>query len=232
MIRLRIYIESNGTETSDLSEIWCRRVHAPCRAFLGPEEDLVHTFTNACERVYKLSPSSVFSLNEALQNQPWTLFKRIRAHLYARYPTEQTKPSVRDLIINYRGYAEWDYGYEFQRMVRVACGQFGGTLLSQEDRISIFDTILSGPSQSHYREWLGDQYTDDLFVQRKRYFHYKQLRPFEKLLFGRYADYFEELKLERNQTLDDDDYSPISEARGGTVSYQSPKNKGRTCRSQ
>jgi hypothetical protein len=85
MVRLRVYVESNGGgEISDISEIWCRRVHAPSRAFLSSEEDLVHTLTYACERVYELSADSVFSLNEALQNQPWTLFKRLREHLYAR----------------------------------------------------------------------------------------------------------------------------------------------------
>lgn len=226
MVRLRVYVESNGGgEISDISEIWCRRVHAPSRAFLSSEEDLVHTLTYACERVYELSADSVFSLNEALQNQPWTLFKRLREHLYARYPTEQTKPWIRELIINHRGYAESEHRYEFQQMVRVGCEHFGGSLLSQEERVLVFDAILSGPSQSHCREWLGDQYTDDLFAQRRQYFHFKQLKPFEKLLFGKYAEYFEELKAEHKQTLDDDDYSPISESRGGPVSYRSPKTK-------
>src|SRR5207302_9746827 len=53
MVRLRVYDVADGErEKSDLSEIWCRRVDSPSRAFLSPEEDLVHTLTYACEQVY------------------------------------------------------------------------------------------------------------------------------------------------------------------------------------
>jgi len=226
MIRLRVYSEPDGgDERSDISEIWCRRVNAATRSFLSSEEDLVHTLTYACERVYEMSADSILSLNEALRNQPWTVFRRIREHLYARYPNDQTKPWIRELIFAHRDYAEWEHRFEFQQMIRVACEHFGTTLLSEEERIPIFESILSGPSQSHYREWLGEQYTDELFGQRRRFFHFKQLKPFEKLLFGKYAEYFGKLEAEQKKALNDDDYSPISESRGGTVSHRSPKTK-------
>ncbi len=87
MIRLRVLNEDEeGRDESDLSEIWCRRVHTQSRAFLSPEEDLVHTLTYACELVYDISPESVLSLNEGLRNQRWSLFRRIREHLYLASP--------------------------------------------------------------------------------------------------------------------------------------------------
>jgi hypothetical protein len=226
MVRLRVYEAKDDQERNDLSEIWCRRVREPSRRFLTPEEDLIHTLTYACERVYANSPESIVGLNEALRNQPWTLFKRIREHLYALHPNDQTKPWIRELIINHKDYSEWEHRFEFQQMIRSACKRFGATLLTERERTTIFDAILSGPSKSHYREWLGEQYTEEAFQRRQRFFHVKQLKPFAAVLFGKYADYFRELEAEHTESvITDDDYSPIGEVRGGTVSHRSPKSK-------
>jgi hypothetical protein len=227
MIRLRAYEATTAEqERNDWSEIWCQRVRDRSRRFLRPAEDLVHTLTYACERVFQISPESVVGLNEALRNQPWTLFKRIREHLYALYPNEQTKPWIRDLILNYKHYGEWDHQFEFQQMIRSACEHFGTSLLTGRERTTIFDAILSGPSKSSYREWLGEGYTEELFQSRQRFFHLKQLKPFATVLFGNYADYFHELQADHSdKPITDDDYSPVSEIRGGTVSHRSPKSR-------
>jgi hypothetical protein len=226
MIRLRVYDLADGQqERNDLSEIWCRRVREPSGRFLRPEEDLVHTLTHACESVYQKSPESVVGLNEALRNQPWRLFKRIREHLYSLYPNDQTKDWIRELIITYQHYAEREYGFEFQRMVRSSCEKFGTSLLTEPERATIFEAILAGPSQAEYREWLGEQYTDDAFEQRRRFFQLKQLTPFASVLFGKYADYFRQLETARAARIGDDDYSPVSEIRGGTVTQRSPITK-------
>ncbi len=127
--------------------------------------------------------------------------------------------------MEHKDYAEWEHRFEFQEMIRVACETFGASLLSEDERTKIFEAILSGPSESEHRRWLGEQYTDELFSVRRRFFHLKQLRPFATVLFGKYADYFQELDAEHEKKLSDEDYSPIGESRGGTVSYQSPKTR-------
>jgi hypothetical protein len=227
MIRLRVFDEVDAEqERRDFSEIWCRRVREPSHRFLRPAEDLVHTLTYACEKVFEVSPESVLGLNEALRNQPWILFRRIREHLYALNPNEQTKPWIRDLIINHKDYGQWEHRFEFQQMIRSACEHFSASLLSERERKIIFDAILSGPSKSDYREWLGAEYTEELFQRRQRFFHLKQLKPFAAVLFGKYADYFRELQAENSEKpITDDDYSPVKEIRGGTVSHRSPKSR-------
>jgi hypothetical protein len=73
---------------------------------------------------------------------------------------------------------------------------------------------------------LGEQYTEEAFQRRQRFFHLKQLKPFAAVLFGKYAEYFRELEAEHaKNAVTDDDYSPIGEFRSGTVSYRSPKSK-------
>ena len=226
MVRLRLYDTTDGVEDrNDISEIWCRRLYGPSQRFLTPEEDLVHTLTYACEQVYVKSPESVLGLNEALRNQRWRLFKRIREHLYSLYPNDQTKPWIRELIITYKCYGEWEYGFEFQRMIRSACETFSTALLTEAERARIFEAILAGPSQSEYRKWLGERYTDEAFYRRRRFFHLKQLKPFASVLFGKYAEYFRELEADHTSKVGDDDYSPVSEVRGGTVIQRSPKTK-------
>ena len=60
----------------------------------------------------------------------------------------------------------------------------------------------------HLREWMGDSYTKELFEKRKRRFHRMQLNPFASVLFGKYADHFQELKAKEEKPVTDDGYAP------------------------
>jgi len=208
----------------DYSEIWCRRLDHSERDYHDAKEILVNTLTYACEQVFDKVPDSVEALDQALRNQRWKVFKRLRQLLYSQHPDDRTLPWIREIILGYEDYAKWEYHYEFQLMIRNACEHFGPRLLSESERTTIFDLILSGPSKEGFREWMGDQYTEDAFRQRQRYFHRKQLRSFVTLLAGKYRTYFGELETEhQDKPLSDDDYSPYGGGRGGVVTYRSPK---------
>ena len=184
----------------------------------------VQTLTFACEMVFERSPELIAVLNETLCNQRWRVFHRLRQHLYALHPNEQTKPWIRDLILAHDDYARWEHHYEFQRMIRTACERFGAALLTEEERTQVLDAILEGPSKANYREWLGEQFTEEKFEQRQRYFHRMQLRPFATVLFGEYASYFRELEGESDDRISDENYSPVGESGGGWVSHRSPRS--------
>ena len=62
----------------DYSEIWCSRLNQSNRKHPNSKETLIHTLTFACEKVYENSPESVEALDEALRNQRWKVFKRLR----------------------------------------------------------------------------------------------------------------------------------------------------------
>ena len=191
-----------------------------------PEKTLVHTLTFACEQVYEKSPDLVVALDEALRDQQWGIFKHLREHLYAQYPNEQTKPWIRELILGHEGYDRWEHRYEFQRMIRSACEYFGVSLVTKVERAQIFDAIRSGPSKANYQawvvEWLGQEFTEERFQQRQRGFHRKQFKPFESVLFGEYATYFQELEDNATDPISDEDYPP-TETRGGHVFTRSPR---------
>ena len=195
MLRLQ-YPQNNQNTASgnDYSLSWCRRVNGPIRDDRNLDEALVHALTFACEKVYEKAPESVAALDQALRNQPWDIFTRIRQHLYALNPNEQTKPWIREIILAHKDYDQWDHHFEFQRMIRLACEKLGGELLSETEKIQIFEAILSGPSEPNYRERMGDRFTEEGLNARRRGFHLAQLTPFTSLLFGKYGDYFEELK--------------------------------------
>ena len=226
MIKLSIHqepLDNGGYE--DFSEIWCRRLNKPDSDYQDIKATLVHTLTYACEKVHEKSPNSVGSLDEKLRNQRWELFKRLRQHLYALNPNEQTLPWVREFILEHEDYAEWDHHFEFQLMIRKACEHFGTDLISEKERTPIFEAILSGPSRKKFREWMGDQFTDEKYQIRQRYFQRKQLRPFSSLLTGKYQSYYQELESEfEKEPLSDEDYSPVGESEGGIVSNQSPRS--------
>lgn len=225
MLRLSTHQEELDEERDeDLSEIWCRRLHQPDPVHEDIKATLIHTLTFACEKVYEKSPESVGSLDETLRNQRWKVFKRLRQHLYALNPNEQTLPWIRDFIIEHEDYAKWDHHFEFQLMIRKACEHFGADLLNQEDRTTIFDAIRSGPSKDNFREWMGNQFTEEKFRQRQQNFHRMQLRPFARLLTGEYQSYFHELENEfKEKPISDEEYSPVGESSGGAVSYRSPR---------
>ena len=101
-----------------------------------PIKTLVHTLIFACEQVYEKSPDSVMDLDNILRKQQWGVFEHIRQHLYAQYPNEITKPWIRELIIEHKGFHLWPHNHEFQRMIRCACEYFGETLLTEAETSS------------------------------------------------------------------------------------------------
>ena len=179
MIRLQMHSEDiDESEGEDGSEVWCRRLDKPDHDYRKSEETLVHALTFACERVFEKEPESIAILDSALRNQRWKIFKRLRQHLYALHPNEQTKPWIREAILMHEDYAQWEHSYEFSRMVQRACERFGVELLTQEERTQIFDAILSGPSKADFQEWMGERFTEELFTQRQHRFHQMQLKLF------------------------------------------------------
>ena len=175
--------------------------------------------------MYEKLPASIEALDSALRNQRWDVFKRLRQHLYALHPGEQTRPWIRELILAHGDYAKWEHHYEFQQMIRLACEHFGAELLTEEEWTQIFETILSGPSKEDFRESMGEQFTETDFERRRREFHRQQLRPFAPVLFGKYAGYFQELEDdETSDEITDESYWPFGESKGGTVTFRSPKS--------
>ena len=225
MIRLQTHWENFDREEDD-SEIWCQQLYESDSSYENPKATLVHNLTFACEQVYEKSPDSVVALDEALRNQKWKVFKRLRQHLYAQYPNEQTKPWIQELILGHEGYNQWEHRYEFQRMIRRTCKHFGASLLTKAERAQIFDAILSGgPSKADCQKWMGETFTEEGFQQRQGDFHRKQLKPFEPVLFGEYATYFRELEVAANNSISDEDYLPFTAGIGKvSVSDRSPRS--------
>ena len=209
MIRLTFHqdeLEEVGSK--DYSISWCKRVDETNRHYQDARENLVLTLTFACERVYEKAPESVAVLDQVLCKQRWDIFTRIRQHLYALHLTEQTKPWIREMILTHKDCAKWPHHFEFQRMIRLACEKFGADLLTKSERERIFEAIISGPSEQDFREFVGDQFTEELFEKRRHRFHRVQLTPFASVLFGKYADYFHELQAQEEKPVTDDDYPP------------------------
>ena len=218
MIGLRTHEEEFGQDSDeDASEIWCRRLGGKLRRDADSDVAIVVTLTSACENLFANDPSSIASLEEALSAQRWKLFKRLRQHLFALYPSEQTKPWIRDLIVGYESYSQWEYGYEFQRMIQSACNYFGEELLTLEERKLIFDSILSGPSKEIYKNWVGESFSEEDFAQFRDRFHRKQLWPFAPVLSGEYKTRFEALGDASVSDFSDNDFSRVGEFKTGTI---------------
>ena len=225
MIYLRMHRDKlDQNNEDDASEIWCRVLSRPSTLHGESEELLVATLTYACELVFEKDTETVASLEEVLRKQRWKLFKRLRHHLYALYPNEQTKIWIREVILNYGDYAQRVYHYEFQRMVRLACEHFGQELLTQGERESTFDAILSGPSETLYRARAGEQFTEELYKQYQRWFHAGQLRPFASVMFAHYSTYYQDLSDEANDVSSDENYHPVGAVRTGARSLKSPQS--------
>ena len=224
MIRLSKHQEDLNKEgDEDYSEIWCRRLNeVDDLGYSESKEMLVHTLTFACEKVFEKAPGSVDVLDEALRNQRWRVFKRLRQHLYALNPNEQTLPWIREFILEYKDYDKWEYDFEFQQMIREACDHFGVSLLDEEERTTIFEAILSGPSREDFRE--GDQFSEEGFQKWQHNFHRMQLRPFAPLLTGKYQSRFHELEDAEEKPLSDEDYSPFGKSESRMVSNRSPRS--------
>ena len=202
--------------------VWCNRVNEPSD-YKASEVSLVNALTFTCEKVFEKAPESVAAVEQALRNQRWDIFKRIRHHLYALYPNEQTKPWIREMIIAHPDYGKWQHHFEFQRMIRLACEKFGVGLLTEAEKTRIFEAILSGPAEENRQDRLEDGFTEEAFEKRKRYFHRIQLRPFAPVLFGKYQDYFQELKAEEENPVTDDDYPPFKPEGVKIIEKSSPK---------
>ena len=189
---------------------------------------LIHALTYACESVYRNAPDSIEDLDRVLRRRPWKFFKRLRQHLYAKNPSDQTLPWIREFILEHTDYDGVSYDYEFQLMLRKACEHFGSSLLTKEDRIKIFDKMLSGPPSATYLTvtgFTGAQFTEEESEQWQRYHYRLKLRPFADLLFGRYQEYYQELEVEFTENpLTDEDYLPYRVRPGGLVSYVSPQS--------
>lgn len=215
--------ELDKGKDEDASEIWWPRLDEQDSNYQDAKTALVHTLTFASEKVYETSPGSIEDLDKVLRKQRWKVFRRLRQHLYALHPNEQTKPWIRELILTHGDYARWEYPYEFQRMIRIACEHFGTDLLTEEERTRIFNAIRSGLSTTNYRESMGDQFTEEFFIQRQRHFQRMQFKPFASVLFGKYATYFQELEVEANDQISDNNYSVVT-AQSGYVTQNSPRS--------
>lgn len=225
MIRLTFHQdEFEEVGSNDHSTIWCPRVNGPSGRHSDSQEMLVHTLTLVCERVFEIAPKSLSALDRALRTQRWNLFMRIRQHLFALHPNEQTKPWIRELILAHGDYGKWEYEFEFQCMISRACENFGANLLTSPERKQLFEAILNGPSEQAFREWMGDRFTNELFEKRKRNFHRMQLRPFAPVLFGKYVEYYQELKSEADKPVTDDDYAPYKSEGAKLGEERSPRS--------
>ena len=224
MIRLRTHQEYLHKE-EDHSEIWCNLLSEPESDYERAEKVLVHTLTFACERVFEKSRNMVVDMDKILRKQHWTVFKRLRHHLYAKYPNEDTKLWIRESILTHKDYGLWEHHYEFQQMIRRACEHFGEALLTEAERVCIFDQILKGPSKENYRHWLvgwlGEEFNEERFKERQQRFHLRQFTPFTSVLFGEYATDYKALKRKTKEQVSDEDYLS-SKVRVGSVSNQSP----------
>ena len=229
MISLRRH-KQDLDKQDDISESWCPRLQGTIENSEAPEETLVHTLTFACEKVFeKKQHKKIGSLDNILRKQQWKIFKRLRHHLYAQNPNQQTKSWILELILNPEYYNQWKHSYEFRLMIQYACEHFGDTFLTKEERTRIFETILAGPSKANYQEWLmrwlGQEYTEDGFLEYKRLRHRIQLAPFASVLFGKYKTHLQKLATEVTHRTFDEDYLPSkAEITQLSVSKLSPRS--------
>ena len=226
MIHLRLHQE-DLKKGEDFSESWCPRLREEDSDDGLPERILVDTLTFACKKVFEKSLQTVGKLDKMLWKQQWKIFTRLRHHLYARYPNEKTKPWIRQTILTHEDYNEWEHSYEFQQMIRRACEHFSETLLTESERSHIFNAILEGPLKENYKhwvvDWLGEEFTEERFQERKQRFHRMQFKPFEVVLFGQYETYYNKLESKAEKLISDDDYPPY-EVEVKSMSKRSPRS--------
>ena len=225
MIRLRTRDMAQGEGADeDLSEVWCRRLGSLDDSFEESSNVLIEGLTFACEKVFEAFPDSVRELDEFLRSFRWKVFKRLRQHLCARYPNEQTKPWVREFVLEKDDYGLWPHNYEFQQMLRSSCEHFREKLLTKEERTKIFDDILRGPSKERYVTRWGGGFTEELFERHQKHFHRMQFKPFLPVLFGEYVEYFRQIEDDNNLQISADDYLQIGDMKISTVLNRSPKS--------
>ena len=207
-------------------EISWVRLDRPVQSIPDSKAMLIYTFAFACQKVYEISPESVKELDQVLRDRTWKLFMRLRQHLYTQNPSEQTLPWIRECILEHADYAGVSYDYEFQLMISRACEYFGESLLNEEERTQIFDAIRNGPLFATYAfvtGRTGAPATEEGFQRWQRVSHRKKLRPFAKLLTGKFLNYYQELETEfEDIPLTDEEYLPFRVGQGGLVSNHSP----------
>lgn len=227
VIRMSSHQENQPEDSSDESlEFQLNQLHSPGLGLADPKLGLMQTLIFACKAVYENSPESVELLDQALRNQQPRLFRRIRQLLYSLYPNQQTLPWIRESILEDDGYASMGLDYEFQRMIRKACEHFGPDLISEDELRQIVEKILGGPPFEKYlrvSSWTRESATVKGYQEWKRFYHRKDLRPFESLLTGDCLSYYQELENEfADAPLSDEDYLDYKTSSGGFVSYESP----------
>ena len=220
MFRLRVHQDDPGKKL-DFSDTWFPRLHGSDKSYDNHDKTLVYGLTFACEKVFEKSQETITDLDKLLRKQEWKVFERLRQHLCAQYPSEKTKPWIRELIFEREDYHQWQHPYEFQQMIRAACDHFKEELLTRAERRGIFDSILSGPSKEDYREIMDERFTEERFLKHQHYFHRRQFAPFESVLFGKYKTNFQKLEKDADDPISDEDYPP-SEPKSGWVSNRSP----------
>jgi hypothetical protein len=216
----------------DTSEIWCERVDHSTRYSKDAESELVHTMVYACELIFQHHKQKVSDIDKLLCSSNWFLFRRIRQHLFAKYPDQAEKEWFQACIREPdRNYAEQEHHYEFQRMLRIACQKYGQALFNDNELQGYLDTILTGPDKQKwiegYKSWNSIEPSDKDFITRQAYFHRTQLRPFASVLYGKYKDRYASLEAEALKMgadpITDDDYHPIP-MRCHSVQSHSPKS--------
>ena len=225
MMRLDTGREPDAVDAykNDASEIWSPSVDQQRHPYAESKGDLVRTLTFACEKVYELgNDREAEQLDAALREGRWYIFDRIRYHLYAKFP-ERTKAWIREAILSYRAYAEEQYGFEFQRMTRVALEQFGAAILSQDELMNIFEVIVNAPDKEDYKQFMADQFTEEGYRHRQEYFQHRHLRPFASVLFGKYKDRYTAL-LSNRPALTDEDFVRFGVGETKTGASRSPKS--------
>ena len=220
MYHMQIHQDSLGKE-QDFSDIWFPRLHGSDESYDNHDKTLVYGLTFACEKVFEKSQEAITDLDKLLRKQEWKVFERLRQHLYAQYPNEESKEWIRELILERKDYDQSQHFYEFQQMIRAACTHFKEELLTREERTRIFDVILSGPSKGEFRESLEEKFTEERFQKHQHYFHRQQFAPFASVLFGEYKTYFQKLEKESDDPISDEDYLPFV-PKSGWVSKRSP----------
>jgi hypothetical protein len=210
-------------ERNDASEIISPRLDVATRPYQSPKDDLIRTLMSACEVVYlRGDTSEIEQLDRELRAAKWYIFARIRYQLYANHP-ERAEQWIRDAVVAYSSFSSDTYGFEFQRMVRIAAERFGQMLIPANKLERIFEAIINSPDEDDYKEFMGEQFTEEGYRRRQAYFQLRQFRPFASLLFGRYLERYTAL-VAAGRELTDDDFIRHDVGESKTGASRSPKS--------
>jgi hypothetical protein len=192
--------DESRAEDDDLSTAWCKRIDVSYDDYVDEAEELVHALTYACEKSCQVNPVTALRNDSLLAGQRWKIFRRIRYHLYWRFPT-LFKTQTQDALVRFQGYADQDYLFEFAQLSRAAWDALGTELLSIGQLTPIFEQILAGPNVEELHD--NPHYTAEGIIARRDYVQRHHLWPFEQVLFGPYLDRFNELISGHAVSIDD-----------------------------